>query len=107
MPASLGESVSLIAFHLPVRVQCHLQLNKSFLQKPQKLRHILSQYGDIGRLYLAPEGWVPCFSCHSAAAPVSATRPLYENPHLAAFCCRSWPEETQEEAQTKHWEELL
>lgn len=25
-------------------------------QKPQKLRHMLSQYGEVGRVYLAPEG---------------------------------------------------
>ena len=26
------------------------------MQKPQKLRHMLSQHGEISRLYLAPEG---------------------------------------------------
>jgi hypothetical protein len=25
------------------------------MQKPQKLRHLLEQHGEIGRLYLAPE----------------------------------------------------
>ena len=29
------------------------------VQKPLKLRHMLSQYGEIGRLYLAPEGKAP------------------------------------------------
>lgn len=35
---------------------CHHLLS---LQKPQKLRHMLSQHGEISRLYLAPEG-APC-----------------------------------------------
>ena len=26
-----------------------------FTQKPQKLRHLLEQHGELGRLYLAPE----------------------------------------------------
>jgi hypothetical protein len=34
----------------------YLQRRVCHLQKPQKLRHMLSQHGEIGRLYLAPEG---------------------------------------------------
>ena len=31
-------------------------MSRTLPQKPQKLRHMLSQYGEIGRVYLAPEG---------------------------------------------------
>ena len=36
---------------------CHL-----CTQKPQKLRHMLGQYGELGRVYLAPEGAQPPLS---------------------------------------------
>ena len=36
---------------------CHsCSANRILLQKPLKLRHMLSKYGELGRLYLAPEG---------------------------------------------------
>ena len=39
------------------------------LQKPQKLRHMLEQYGELGRLYLAPEGgWVALGALHACQA---------------------------------------
>ena len=37
-------------------------------QKPQKLRHMLSQYGEVGRLYLAPEGTVLLILTQDTAA---------------------------------------
>ena len=38
------------------------------LQKPQKLRHMLSQHGEISRLYLAPEGTDCCLLSFSSLA---------------------------------------
>lgn len=46
------------------------------VQKPQKLRHMLSQHGEIGRVYLAPEGKAPRPPARprAAAAPPVAWR---------------------------------
>ena len=41
-------------------------------QKPQKLRHMLSQYGEVSRLYLAPEGTVLLIITQDIAAHLQA-----------------------------------
>ena len=54
---------SPLPLHLPSIATCSSLLYTTcalhplwYLQKPQKLRHMLSQHGKISRLYLAPEG---------------------------------------------------
>lgn len=38
-----------------MNAQIYLSTIPPFM-KPQKVRHLLSKYGEIGRLYLVPEG---------------------------------------------------
>ena len=60
------------------------------MQKPQKLRHILSQHGEISRLYLAPEGANSPYSSCSSPAHMPATCYLWcssRRPTLQSMCC--------------------
>ncbi len=46
------------------------------VQKPQKLRHLLSEYGELGRVYLAPEGVepTPAVCAHRTSGTRSETK---------------------------------
>lgn len=58
---------------------------RSILQKPLKLRHMLSQYGEVGRLYLAPEGQTQSYSAELLYAVATEN---FSNPcafHTAEF----------------------
>lgn len=69
------------------------------LQKPQKLRQLLEQYAEIGRVYLAPEGAPPPppaaallpAGAATAAGAISTlpTSTLHAHSHCVHwFCCR-------------------
>lgn len=50
------------------------------MQKPQKLRHLLEQYGAIGRLYCAPEGTGHC-TAHVSIPEWCSVQPDQYNSH--------------------------
>lgn len=77
------------------------------LQKPQKLRHMLSQYGEMGRIYLAPEGDTAVLSRTPRYSAVLQQLSRSGQIIVLLWVLRCVSKEEEEENGEEHREELF